>query len=159
MCLRDQPPINFRRILNELVRWINFVVSHCRNNNAKFIRETVYLCYDTSKLHSPSPDSNSYSIYYAINLVQTRLSSLKVFVPFPPPPVTPVRVNGWFIHKIERSNKLCRSTVSFRLKKKIFDRRVPTFPLKFQFKELNWDWNLNFEYRAFFSPVHRWFGK
>lgn len=30
---------------------------------------------------------------------------------------------------------------------------MPTFPLKFEFDSLNWDWNLNFEYRAFFPFI------
>lgn len=67
----------------------------------------------------------------------------------------PACVNGWFIHKIERSNKRCRSFVS--IKKKIFDRCMPTFPLKFEFDSLNWDWNFELWISCIF-PVHRWFG-
>lgn len=123
------------------------------------LAETVTLrtCYDTSKLPFSFPDSNCDSICYAIN--QCKLACQVVVSKYSFHFARRVTCNvvwRWFIHKIERSNS--RSTVPFRLKKKkkIFDRRVPTFPLKFEFNPLDRDWNLNFEQREHFPPpVHQ----
>lgn len=67
----------------------------------------------------------------------------------------PACVNGWFIHKIERSNKRCRSFVSIK-KKNIWSLHA-NFPFKIWIRLFE----LGLEFELWIScifPVHRWFG-